>query len=62
MSAECDTCDGMVTSKNTVGHFRDRCLDCIEAEAVSTRHVDQCDDESCSVCQSYRNDPEVGRV
>jgi len=62
MPAECIECGDDVTDKNSARNFRDRCMDCIEAEAVSTRHIDQCASDDCSVCQSYRNDPEVGRV
>jgi tRNA(Ile2) C34 agmatinyltransferase TiaS len=31
----CDRCGGAVENKNTAGHYRDKCWDCIEAVAYS---------------------------
>jgi len=56
MSSECAQCGVALgeADKNAVGHYRDRCLDCISAAARDVRHVDQCDATDCVVCADYR--------
>jgi len=55
MSSECAQCGVALgeADKNAVGHYRDRCLNCISAAARDVRHVDQCDAPDCAVCEAY---------
>ena len=55
MSSECAQCGVALgeADKNAVGHYRDRCLNCISAAARAVRHVDQCDAADCVVCADY---------
>jgi len=52
----CADCDAVLSErdKNTAGHYRDRCLDCITSAAPDVRHIDQCDRADCRVCRSWR--------
>jgi len=61
VTQECDRCGDDHTNKDPGGQYRDICDQCQREGAVSTRHVDQCDDPECPVCESYRNDDLVGR-
>lgn len=59
MTATCDECGAELgdADKNAAGHFRDRCMDCLEAAAENRpRHVDTCEESDCSVCASYREE------
>ena len=59
MTRTCDDCGEPLTNadKNAAGHYRDRCVSCIEAAAASIgSHVDDCDREECPVCLDYREE------
>jgi len=53
MTGTCDRCDGDVTAKNSAGHYRDKCSECIRDVATTTGHVDTCEREDCPVCYDY---------
>ena len=49
--AACDRCGDPVENKNSAGHYRVKCMDCIEDVAnEETSHRDQCDDPDCLIC------------
>jgi hypothetical protein len=49
--ATCDRCGDPVETKNSTGHYRDKCWSCIEAVAdEETSHREMCDDPDCVVC------------
>lgn len=51
--ATCDECGDDVDAKNAAGHYRDKCLDCIETIAADIpSHRDQCDDPDCLICST----------
>lgn len=51
--ARCEGCDGDVEAKNASGHFRDKCMDCIEdvADEIPS-HRETCDDADCLICST----------
>ena len=51
----CD-CGTTIEAKNSAGHYRDQCAECIRDAATTTRHVDTCDRDDCMVCQDYREE------
>jgi len=51
----CD-CGTTIDAKNSAGHYRDKCAECIRDAATTTRHVDTCDREDCMVCRDYREE------
>lgn len=61
--ATCEDCGEELgdDDKNSMGHYRDRCLDCLGSDAPVKRHVDTCDDPDCMICDSHANDPLAGR-
>jgi len=61
VSRSCDACGDAHNNKAPGGTYRDKCMQCIRDAAVSTRHVDQCNDADCLVCADYRADQLVGR-
>lgn len=48
MSGTCETCDGDVTNKNSAGHYRDKCADCLKAvaDAIDTTRP-ACEMDDC---------------
>ena len=51
--ATCDRCGDPVENKNSAGHFRDHCWECIEAIAdEETSHRETCEDPSCVICST----------
>lgn len=53
--SECERCGAALTNddKNSAGHYRDRCLDCLAEAARTERHATTCDREGCPVCYSH---------
>lgn len=53
MSGTCAKCGGAVHSKNTMGHYRDKCCGCIIDAAAPTagRPVSGC---TCEKCEAAR--------
>ena len=51
----CD-CGTTIDAKNSAGHYREQCADCIQDAATTTRHVDTCDRDDCMVCRDYREE------
>lgn len=49
--AMCEMCGESVENKNSAGHYRDKCMDCVEKVATEeTSHRETCDDPDCLVC------------
>lgn len=47
----CGRCEGDVSAKNAAGHYRDKCMSCIEEIAAEIpSHREQCEDDDCLVC------------
>lgn len=53
--SECDDCGEPLTDrdKNSAGHYRDRCLECIRESVDVTPHWRSCQDPDCYVCETY---------
>ena len=51
--ATCEECGDPVEAKNASGHFRDKCMDCIQdvADEVPS-HRETCDDPDCLFCST----------
>ncbi|ACM56349.1 hypothetical protein [Halorubrum lacusprofundi] len=51
--ATCEECGDPVEAKNASGHFRDKCMDCIQdvADEVPS-HRETCDDPDCLICST----------
>jgi len=60
VSRPCDACGDDYDNKAPGGTYRDTCMSCMREAAVSTRHVDQCSEDSCPVCEDYHADELVG--
>jgi hypothetical protein len=51
----CERCGDDVAAKNAAGHYRDHCVECLQAIAEArTPHREACDDPDCVVCASWR--------
>jgi len=50
--SDCEACGTTLkdTDKNSAGHYRDRCTDCLAEAARTERHVTTCEREGCPVC------------
>lgn len=49
---ECD-CGNQIESKNSAGHWRDKCQDCLSDIADSrTPHLADCAENECPICHS----------
>ena len=53
--SECERCGTALTNadKNSAGHYRDRCTDCLAEAARTERHVVTCEREGCPICYSH---------
>jgi len=49
---ECD-CGAEITAKNSAGHYRESCINCIQQAAQTTVHVQTCEAKSCEICDSW---------
>jgi len=51
--ATCEEFGDPVEAKNASGHFRDKCMDCIQdvADEVPS-HRETCDDPDCLICST----------
>jgi hypothetical protein len=55
----CEACgsDLQERDKDTMGHYRSKCMDCINAVAASVPpHHETCTIEDCPVCDDYARD------
>lgn len=49
--ATCERCGDPVENKNSAGHYRDKCWECIEEVAdEEASHRETCDDADCLIC------------
>jgi len=53
----CGICDEQVVERtNPDGSYKGACADCRENHDRPPRHVEQCGDENCLVCNSHREE------
>jgi hypothetical protein len=53
--SDCGVCGATLAEadKNSAGHYRARCTDCLAEAARTARHVTTCEREGCPVCYSH---------
>jgi len=55
MPGSCGICDQQTVERtNPDGNYKGACAACQNADRERTRHVDNCEDDDCIVCASYR--------